>query len=208
MRYSDEIIEQVREANPIADVIGSYIHLERKGANLFGLCPFHGEKTASFSVSPSKGMYYCFGCHAGGNVISFVMQYENQTFQEAVQTLAERAHIALPEARETDEERRVRDRKTRLLDVQKDAAVFFHRLLFTPEGARGLEYLTRRGLTKDTITSFGLGYAPASQDRLYRYLKSRGYEDGLLKDSGLVRFSDRGVRDYFWNRVMDGMMRI
>lgn len=206
MYYSDDIVEEVRMRNPIVDVIGSYVQLKRSGANYFGLCPFHNERSASFSVSPQKQMYYCFGCHAAGNVITFVMQYENFSFQEALQYLAERAGMTLPEATETREQQAARDRRSILLKMHKDAAVFYHRYLKSPEGKVGYDYLKARALSDETILSFGLGFSGPHPDLLYRYLKKLGYTDQQMKDGGLITFNERGAYDRFWNRVIFPIM--
>ena len=207
MRYDESVIEQVREANDIVDVVGQYVRLTKKGANYFGLCPFHGEKTASFSVSPRKQIYYCFGCGAGGNVINFLMEYENYSFTESLKSLADRAHIELPEPTGQSEDRRGKERRKQLLDIHKDAAVFYYKQLQTPEGAPGYQYFRqKRRLSDATITHFGLGFAPKATDALYRYLKEKGWGDELLQASGLVTIRERGIRDKFWNRVMFPIM--
>lgn len=208
MYYSDDLIEEVRTRNDVVDVISSYVKLTRKGSSYFGLCPFHNEKSPSFSVAPQKQMYYCFGCGEGGNVISFIMKYENYTFLEAVKYLADRAGIQLPEGEYTDAERKRADLKSVLLDINKEAALYFYKLLKTDKGARGYEYLKDRGLSDDTITKFGLGYAANYRDDLYRYMRERGYEDDVLKDTGLFSFSEKGVYDKFNNRVMFPIMDI
>lgn len=206
--YSDEIIEQVCAANSIEDVIGSYVKLKRSGGNLFGLCPFHSEKSPSFSVSPSKQMYHCFGCGEGGNVISFVKRYENYTFPEAVKYLAERAGIALPEVSLSAEEKAYKSVKTQLLAIQKDAAGFYYKMLRSEYGKSGLEYLTNRSLSKETMQSFGLGFASRSGG-LYQYLKQKGYTDDLLKEAGLFYYDERrGPSDKFWDRVMFPIMDV
>lgn len=206
MYYSDEIIEEVRSRNPIVDVIGSYVHLTKKGGNYFGLCPFHNEKTGSFSVSPGKQMYHCFGCGAGGNVISFIMDYENYSFPEAVELLADRAGIELPKQEYTKEMKEAHDLRTELLKVQRDAAVFYVHNLHSEAGKIGLDYFKRRELKDETIRSFGLGYSLQRPDALYRYLRGKGYTDDVLKQSGLVSIDERGARDKFWNRVMFPIM--
>ena len=206
MYYSDELIEEVRARNPIVDVIGSYVHLQKKGANYFGLCPFHNEKSPSFSVSPSKQMYHCFGCGVGGNVITFVMEYENYSFQEAMKMLADRAGIALPEQEYTAEMRKERDTRAQILRVHKDAATFYYRTLRSEQGKVGLAYLRKRGVTDEMIRAFGLGYAGTHPSALYRHLRELGYEDPLLRESGLFRFSEKGAADRFWNRVMFPIM--
>ena len=209
MYYPDEIIEEVRSRSDIVDVISSYVNLKRKGASYFGLCPFHSEKTGSFSVSPGKQMYYCFGCGAGGNVISFIMQYENLTFPEAVQMLAKRSGISLPEREYTEEDRREKSLKDTLLEINKTAATHFFRLLGTPEGAVAYQYLHgKRKLTDETIRRFGLGYSSRKPGELYRYLKGKGYTDDMLRQSGLVTIEERGARDKFWNRAMFPIMDV
>ena len=158
MRYSEDLIDEVRSRNDIVDVIGGYVHLKRAGSNYVGLCPFHNEKTPSFSVNRAKQMYYCFGCHAGGNVITFMMEYNNMTFTEALQFLADRAGVTLPQMELSKEAREQADKKSALLDIHKKAAAYYYYALYQPEGRIGLEYLRNRGLTDDTIRRFGLGY--------------------------------------------------
>ena len=208
MYYPDELVEEVRAANDIVDVISQYVKLTKKGSSYFGLCPFHSEKTGSFSVSREKQMYYCFGCGAGGNVITFLMEYENATFQEALKTLANRVGIRLPERAATKEEREAADLKSALLEVNKEAARYFYYQLKTKQGERALGYLKDRRLSDETITRFGLGYANIYSDDLYRYLKQKGYSDSLLSQSGLVRMDERGGHDKFWNRVMFPIMDV
>ena len=206
MRYDNETIEKVRNANDIVDVIGRHVRLTKKGANYFGLCPFHGEKTASFSVSPRKQIFYCFGCGVGGSVIDFVMQYENYSFQEAIKALADNAHIELPE-NTGYEDKKASELRARLLEVNKEAAIYYNSILRGPDGKIGLEYFRDKGALRDeTIMHFGLGYSAKSSDSLYNYLKSKGYDDDLLNKSGLVTFSEKGTRDKFWNRVMFPIM--
>lgn len=197
----------MRSRNDIVDVIGGYVHLQKKGSTYFGLCPFHNEKTPSFSVSPNKQMYYCFGCGAGGNVFTFLMQYENFTFGEAMKTLADRAGIALSEREMTDAQRREADKRTRLLEVNKEAAKYYYMLLRSPRGKRAHDYFTERGLSEQTMQKFGLGYSDQYSDDLYRYLRKKGYSDELLKESGLITIDEvRGGHDKFWNRAMFPIM--
>lgn len=201
--YSDEIIEQVRSSNDIVDVIGQYVHLKKKGSSYFGLCPFHNEKSPSFSVSRQKQMYYCFGCGAGGNVIRFLMDYENLTFPEALQELASRSGIELPRQEMTAEARREADRKSQLLEINKLAAKYFYSLLHSERGKRAMDYFIGRELSPETMQKFGLGYSDQYSDDLYKYLRKQGYSDAILKDSGLVTIDEvRGGRDKFWNRAM------
>lgn len=202
MRYSEDIIEEVRMRNDIVDIVSGYIRLQKKGSSYFGLCPFHNEKSPSFSVSPGKQMYYCFGCGAGGNVITFIMEYEKYSFGEALQYLADRAGMELPRQEFSQEEQQREEIKKRLLQVNKLAANYFYYQLKQPQGRDGYTYLKNRQLTDETILHFGLGYANKTSDDLYRYLKSKGYEDSFLKETGLVTVEERGSRDKFWNRVM------
>ena len=206
MRYSDEIIEEIREKNDIVEVISPHVQLKKKGNSYFGLCPFHNEKSPSFSVSPSKQMYYCFGCGEGGNVYTFLMRYENDTFQEAVSILADRAGIKLPEAEYTEEEKKNNNLKNTLFQINKEAATFFYHQLRSEQGREGMEYFKNRGLSDDIIKRFGLGYALKYSNSLYTYLRSKGYEDDILKETGLIKYSEKGVYDAFWNRVMYPIM--
>lgn len=208
MRYPEEVIEEVRTRNDIVDVVSGYVTLQRKGNYYFGLCPFHNEKSPSFSVSPGKQIYHCFGCGVGGNVITFIMEYENYTFGEALQFLADRAGIALPKRAYSQEERERDDLKKTLLQVNKLAANYFYHQLKQPQGKPGYDYLKGRQLSDDTIRRFGLGYSNKTSDDLYRFLKSKGYADDLLKETGLVTIEERGGRDKFWNRVMFPIMDI
>lgn len=207
--YSDELVEEIRSGNDIVDVISGYVRLTKKGSTYFGLCPFHNEKTPSFSVSPNKQMYYCFGCGAGGNVITFLMEYENYTFPEALEVLANRIGIELPKQEMTAEQRKASDKRARLLEVNKEAAKYFYTLLRSERGTRAHEYFRTRGLGEETIKKFGLGYSDKYSDDLYRYLRSKGYEDELLKDSGLISIDEkRGGHDKFWNRAMFPIMDV
>ncbi len=209
MIYGEDIIEEVRSRNDIVDVISTYVPLKKKGSSYFGLCPFHNEKSPSFSVSRDKQMYYCFGCGAGGNVYTFLMEYENFSFPEAVRFLAERAGMELPEEEMNEEARRQMDEKARLREMNKLAANYFYYLLHSKRGKRGLEYFKKRGITEETIRHFGLGFADIYSDDLYRFLKSKGYKDEELKDSALVSIDEkRGGSDKFWNRVMFPIMDV
>ena len=189
--YSDDLIEEVRSRNDIVDVISGYVRLQKKGSTYFGLCPFHNEKTASFSVTPNKQMYYCFGCGAGGNVFTFLMEYENFTFAEAMQSLAERAGVELPVQEYSPQMKQEADRRQRLLEVNKEAGKYYYMLLRSEHGQQALNYFKKRELTEETMRKFGLGYSDKFSDDLYRYLKKKGYEDELLRDSGLDRKSTR-----------------
>ena len=209
MFYSEDIIEQVRTENDIVDVIGDYVKLQKKGSSYFGLCPFHNEKSPSFSVSPHKQMYYCFGCGEGGNVISFLMKYENYTFIEAMEFLANRAGIQLPKMEYSKEARREKDLKTKIIEINTEAAKYFHYLLKSDRGKAAYSYLKKRWLSDETIIRFGLGYSDKYSNNLYQYLKKKGYSDSELKETGLFTFDEkRGVTDKFWNRVMFPIMDV
>lgn len=203
MYYPEEIIEEVRMKNDIVDVISGYVRLQRKGSSHFGLCPFHNEKSPSFSVSQSKQMYYCFGCGAGGNVFTFLMEYEHYTFPEAIKVLAERAGVNLPEAEYSEETRQKESRRARLLEVNKEAAKYFYYFLRRKEGRQGLEYLQKRRLTAETMKKFGLGFASKYSDDLTKYLKNKGYKEELIREAGLCSIDEKhGAHDKFWNRVI------
>ena len=209
MRYSEDLIEEVRSRNDIVDVVSGYVRLQRKGASYFGLCPFHNEKSPSFSVSPGKQMYYCFGCGAGGNVFTFLMEYENFTFPEAVKSLADRCGMELPEVEYSEEAKRQADKKSRLLEIQKKAARYYCYELRQEKGRSAYEYLKGRALSDETIRKFGLGYSGQQSREMYQYLKHEGYSDALLKESGLFGVDERsGFYDKFWNRVMFPIMDV
>lgn len=204
MYYSENIIEEVRSRNDIVDVIGSYVTLKKRGNSYMACCPFHHEKTPSFHVNRDKQMYHCFGCGVGGNVLTFVMEYENYSFPEAIKMLAERAGVVLPEQDYSKEQRQKENYKTVLKEMNKAAAVYFNYMLTkTPSGAHALAYYHERGFSDDTIQRFGLGYANVYANDLYMYLKKNGYTDAQMKDSGLVRIDEKkGGQDMFWNRAM------
>lgn len=203
MYYSDELVEEVRQRNDIVDIISGYVNLKKKGGNYFGLCPFHNEKSASFSVSPGKQMYYCFGCGAGGNVFTFIMNYENYTFAEAIKLLADRAGIALPEIEDSKEAREKENRRKTLLQINKEAATYFYYQLRAPQGRVGLDYLRGRQLSDETMNRFGLGYSNKTSNDLCQYLRHKGYLDELIRESGVAVFNEKyGMSDKFWNRVM------
>lgn len=203
MYYSDELVEEVRQRNDIVDIISGYVNLKKKGGNYFGLCPFHNEKSASFSVSPGKQMYYCFGCGAGGNVFTFIMNYENYTFAEAIKLLADRAGIALPEIEDSKEAREKENRRKTLLQINKEVATYFYYQLRAPQGRVGLDYLKGRQLSDETMNRFGLGYSNKTSNDLCQYLRHKGYPDELIRESGVAVFNEKyGMSDKFWNRVM------
>ena len=213
MAFSDQFLEELEEKNPIEDVVGSYVNLTRRGSNLFGLCPFHNEKTASFSVAPEKGIYYCFGCHKGGGVVNFIMEIEGLDYPDAVRFLAKRAGIQVPEEdRRQSSNYRYREK---LWQLCRDAARYYHATLKSPEGQPGLQYLLGRGLTADTIVRFGLGFAPNRWDGLLKAMEEKGYSRQEMKDAGLIRSSTRQKKnadgtvtefescyDWFRNRIM------
>lgn len=201
MAFPPSFIDELVARNPIEEVVGQYVSLKRSGANMFGLCPFHGEKTPSFSVAPDKGIYYCFGCHKGGGVINFMMEIEGLSYPDAVRALAKRVGMEVPE----DEQYQSRYRQQeRLWALSKEAARFFNRQLYLPTGAQGLNYAARRGMPKGTLTRFGLGFAPDSWTSLCDAMREKGYTDQELKDSGLASVSQKNGRIYdrFRNRLM------
>ncbi len=202
--YSREIIDEVISRNDIVDVISRYVSLKKSGSSYQGLCPFHSEKSPSFSVSPTRQLYHCFGCGVGGNVITFMMEYEHCSFLEAVNVLAERVNMELPTTGYNHDEKIERDIKAKLFDINKAAAVFYYKQLRQENGKIGMSYLIKRGLSNETIHKFGLGYAPQNVS-LYRFLKDKGYDDDILKESGLFTY-ERGIHDKFWNRVMFPIM--
>lgn len=203
MYYPEELVEEVRMKNDIVDVISGYVKLQKKGASHFGLCPFHNEKSPSFSVSGAKQMYYCFGCGAGGNVFTFIMNYENYTFGEAVKMLAERAGVNLPEVEYSEEMRKKENHRARLLEANKEAAKYFYYQLRAKQGELGYRYLTSRQLSAETMKKFGLGFANKTSDDLTKYLKQKGFDERLLAEAGLSSYDEqRGSHDKFWNRVM------
>ena len=206
-RIGTEEKKEVRMKNDIVDVISGYVKLQKKGSSYFGLCPFHNEKSPSFSVSRQKQMYYCFGCGAGGNVFTFVMEYENYSFVEALKFLADRAGVELPEAEYSKEEKERRDLKQILLDMNKLAAKYYYAQLISENGKAAHEYLTKRGLDEGTIRQFGLGYSNKYSNDLYQYLKMKGYNDEQILKAGLINADEKhGAYDKFWNRVMFPIM--
>jgi len=209
MYYSDEIIEEIRMKNDIVDVISGYVKLQKKGSSYFGLCPFHNEKSPSFSVSRDKQMYYCFGCGAGGNVFTFIMEYENYSFTEALKFLAARAGVELPKEEYSKEQREKANLRSVLLEMNKLAAKYFYAQLKSENGKVAHNYLTGRKLSEETITAFGLGYSNKYSNDLYKYLRMKGYSDDMIIKAGLVNVDERnGIYDKFWNRVMFPIMDV
>ncbi|BCJ93348.1 DNA primase [Anaerocolumna cellulosilytica] len=209
MFYPEELVEEIRIKNDIVDVIGSYVKLQKKGGSHMGLCPFHNEKSPSFSVSSSKQMYHCFGCGVGGNVFTFIMEYENYTFVETIKYLAGKAGINLPEVEYSEEAKKQAGLKNRLLEINKEAAKYYYYQLKSNRGQAAYEYLKNRALSAETIKKFGLGFSNKTGDDLYQYLKHLGYEDSILKEAGLFSFDEKKkVYDKFWNRVMFPIMDV
>ena len=201
MAFPAAFIDELVNRNPIEDVVGQYVSLRRSGSNLFGLCPFHGEKTASFSVAPDKGMYYCFGCHKGGGVINFQMEVEGLSYPDAVRALAKRVGMEVPE----DEQYQSRYRQQeRLWALHKEAARFYHSKLMAPEGKDALQYALGRGMPKSVLINFGIGYAPDTWTSLVDTLRKKGYSDEELRESGLVTISKKNgnLFDRFRDRLM------
>ena len=208
MYYTEEQIEEVRSKSDIVQIIGRYVNLKRTGSSYVGLCPFHSEKSPSFNVSPSRQMYKCFGCGVAGNVITFIMEYENYTFPEAMEFLAEQAGVTISKSELSPEMKREKNLRTELVQINAKAASYYYAKLKSPAGKTGYEYFLSRGLSEETIRHFGLGYAGQVGSELYRYLKNQGYADQVLKETGLFKMDERGVYDKFWNRVMFPIMDI
>ena len=209
MFYAESLIEEVRMKNDIVDVVSGYVKLQKKGSSYFGLCPFHNEKSPSFSVSPSKQMYYCFGCGAGGNVLTFIMEYENYSFPEALKYLADRVGVELPQQEMNEEMKRQQDLRSRILEMNKMAAKYYYYQLRSEQGSQAMNYLKGRKLSDETIHKFGLGYSTKYGNDLYKYLKSKGISDELLAQSGLMNVDEkRGMYDKFWNRVIFPIMDV
>lgn len=200
-RYSDEIIDEVRQTNDIVDIISQYVHLKRSGRNFFGLCPFHNEKSPSFSVSPDKQIFHCFGCGVGGNVFTFLTKIEGINFVEAVQTLAERSNIQLPTL-ESNGDTAKEMLKAKVYKVNEFTANYYHQNLYKPESKIAQEYIKKRKLTNETLKSFQIGFS-GKFDELYQELKKQGFEEPEILESGLVNKNDRGQYiDRYRNRLM------
>ena len=200
-RYSDEVINDVRQSNDIVDVISQYVHLKRSGRNFFGLCPFHNEKSPSFSVSPDKQIFHCFGCGVGGNVFSFITQIEGINFVEAVQMLAERANIQLPTLQDNGDSQR-EELKAKVYKVNEFTAEFYHQNLYKPQAKMAQEYVKKRQLSNETLKSFKIGFS-GKFDELYQELKKQGFGEREILESGLVNKNERGQYiDRYRNRLM------
>ena len=210
-RYSDETIEEVRQANDIVDVISQYVHLKRSGRNFFGLCPFHNEKSPSFSVSPDKQIFHCFGCGVGGNVFTFLTKIEGINFVEAVQTLAERASIQLPTF-ENNVDKAKEELKERVYKVNEFTAQYYHENLYKPTAKIAQEYVKKRQLSNETLKSFRIGFS-GKFNELYQALRKEGFEEQEILESGLVNKNENGTYiDRYRNRLMfpicDGRGRV
>ena len=197
MAFSPAFLDELNARNPIEDVVGQYVALTKRGNNLFGLCPFHSEKTPSFSVAPDKGIYYCFGCHKGGGAVNFIMEIENLSYHDAVRFLAKRAGMEVPEDDEYQSQFR---KKERLWALCRDAARFFHAQLKTPQAAEARKYIAKRGLSDGAITRFGIGFAPDSWTALTDAMTAKGYTKSELLEAGLVRKSEKNGSIYDWFR--------
>ncbi len=202
-RFSDDFIQQIRDNNDIESVIGSYIDLKRRGKNLVGLCPFHNEKTPSFTVYPETASYYCFGCGAGGEVINFIRNIENLDFSEAVKLLADRAGLKLPDTNYDDVTAKLR---RRIYEANREAARFYHETLFTEQGKQQLNYLIGRGVSPKMIKHFGLGAAPDDWNALENHLKSKGFRRDELVAANLVRTSEKNGKHYFYDAFRSKVM--
>lgn len=203
MYYSQEVVDEVLRGSDIVDIVSSHVHLQKRGANYQGLCPFHNEKTPSFNVSPSLQIFKCFGCGVGGNALTFLMKYDNLSFQEALQQLADRAGIKLPEADLSESSKKRQEERGQLLAVNKEAATYYYRLLRSPRGKTGMDYLTGRKLSPQTMQKFGLGYADGRSSDLVKMLKEKGFSDEVILKAGVAVFDEkRGLHDKFWNRVI------
>lgn len=203
MIYSEEVVQQVRDHNDIVEVLSGYMRLQPAGSDYKGLCPFHNEKHPSFSVKTREQYYKCFGCGKGGNVITFVRDQEGISYTEAIELLAERAGITLPKPEYSAAQKEKYSREQKLLEINKEAAIFYYKVLRSPNGEIGLKYFTGRKLSDETMKSFGLGFAPMYRDALLKHMRGLGYSDELLKASGLFVFDEaEGMRDKFINRVM------
>lgn len=203
MYYPDELVEEVRQKNDIVDVISGYVGLQKKGSNYMCCCPFHGEKTPSFSVNRGRQIYKCFGCGEGGNVYTFVMKYENCTFPEAVKILAEKVGVTLPQMEYSQEAKQRQERRQKLLDINKEAARYYYYQLRSPIGDNARVYLDKRELNEETRKNFGLGFAPSRGDDLLAYLRQKGFTDEMMKDAGLIKIDEkRGAKTLFWNRII------
>lgn len=199
MALSDSFLQELKMKTDIEDVISTYVTLKRRGATQVGLCPFHNEKTPSFTVYPATQSFYCFGCGAGGDAITFLKKIENLDYLDAVKTLAQRAGLQMPQEGFDDS---LSKRRRRILEMNREAARFYHSVLLSPEGKVGYDYYIGRALSAATINHFGLGFAPNQWDALLKYMRAKGYQPAELVDAGLARKGQKGYYDNFRNRVM------
>lgn len=199
MALSDSFLQELKMKTDIEDVISAYVTLKRRGATLVGLCPFHNEKTPSFTVYPATQSFYCFGCGAGGDAITFLKKIENLDYLDAVKTLAQRAGLQMPQEGFDDS---LSKRRRRILEMNREAARFYHSVLLSPEGKVGYDYYIGRALSAATINHFGLGFAPNQWDALLKHMRTKGYQPAELVDAGLARKGQKGYYDNFRNRVM------
>ena len=211
MRYSDEILNEVRENSDIVEVISQYVHLKRSGRNYFGLCPFHNEKSPSFSVSPDKQIFHCFGCGVGGNVFTFISKIEGIGFKEAIENLADRAGIVLPKS-ENNEDSKREELKSKVYKVNNFTADYYHKRLYEPKSKAGQEYVKQRKLTSETLESYNLGFS-GNYDELYKVLRKEGFNDEEILESGLVKKNEQGqyvdfYRDRFMIPILDVRNRV
>lgn len=211
MRYSDEILNEVRENSDIVEVISQYVHLKRSGRNYFGLCPFHNEKSPSFSVSPDKQIFHCFGCGVGGNVFTFISKIEGIGFKEAIENLADRAGIVLPKS-ENNEDSKKEELKSKVYKVNNFTADYYHKRLYEPKSKAGQEYVKQRKLTSETLESYNLGFS-GNYDELYKVLRKEGFNDEEILESGLVKKNEQGqyvdfYRDRFMIPILDVRNRV
>ena len=211
MRYSDEILNEVRENSDIVEVISQYVHLKRSGRNYFGLCPFHNEKSPSFSVSPDKQIFHCFGCGVGGNVFTFISKIEGIGFKEAIENLADRAGIVLPKSTNNEDSRK-EELKSKVYKVNNFTADYYHKRLYKPESKAGQEYVKQRKLTNETLESYNLGFS-GNYDELYKILRKEGFNDEEILESGLVKKNEYGqyvdfYRDRFMIPILDVRNRV
>ena len=211
MRYSDEILNEVRENSDIVEVISQYVHLKRSGRNYFGLCPFHNEKSPSFSVSPDKQIFHCFGCGVGGNVFTFISKIEGIGFKEAIENLADRAGIVLPKSTNNEDSKR-EELKSKVYKVNNFTADYYHKRLYKPESKAGQEYVKQRKLTNETLESYNLGFS-GNYDELYKVLRKEGFNDEEILESGLVKKNEHGqyvdfYRDRFMIPILDVRNRV
>ena len=211
MRYSDEILNEVRENNDIVEVISQYVHIKRSGRNYFGLCPFHNEKSPSFSVSPDKQIFHCFGCGVGGNVFTFISKIESIGFKEAIENLADRAGIVLPKSNNNEDSKK-EELKSKVYKVNSYTAEYYHKRLYKPESKAGQDYVKQRKITNETLESYNLGFS-GNYDELYKVLKKEGFNDEEILESGLVKKNENGkyvdfYRDRFMIPILDVRNRV